>query len=180
MKYVKETRINAAPAEVFAFHESPQALESLIPPWENMQVVESAGSLEVGSRVVLQGRAGVIPLRWVAVHTEYDPPHLFADQQESGPFAYWYHRHLVLDAEAEDDSDTDNESKQAGGGGTRLRDEVAFKPPMGLIGRWLGGWLIRRKLERMFAYRHETTRRLVESGEWRHPENQASRQPAVA
>ena len=91
-------------------------------------------------------------MQWVAVHTEYDPPHLFADRQESGPFAYWYHRHDVLD-DAQ--------------GGTILRDEVEFQPPLGVVGRWLGGWLIRRKLERMFAYRHETTRRIVESGEWK-------------
>ena len=50
--------------------------------------------------------------------------------------------------------------------GTILRDEVEYKAPLGWIGRFLGGWLIRRKLDRMFAYRHETTRRMIESGEW--------------
>ena len=77
---------------------------------------------------------------------------LFADRQESGPFALWYHRHRFLND---------------GQGSTLLRDEVEYKAPLGLIGSWLGGWLIRRKLERMFAYRHETTRRLIESGEWK-------------
>jgi ligand-binding SRPBCC domain-containing protein len=43
-----------------------------------------------------------------------------------------------------------------------LRDEVEYLPPLGAIGRWLGGWFIRRKLERMFAFRHETTRRMIE------------------
>ena len=152
MLFVKESRIAAPPDVVFRFHESPDALQQLIPPWENVQVVESSGSLEPGSRVVLKGRAGLIPVRWVAVHTEYEPPHLFADRQESGPFPLWYHRHRFLDD---------------GDGGTILRDEVEYRPPLGLVGRWLGGWLIRRKLARMFEYRHETTRRLIESGEWR-------------
>lgn len=149
LHFTKETQIKAAPAVVFSFHESPNALRSLMPPWEKMEVVESAGSLRPGSRVVLRGRAGLIPIRWVAVHTEYEPPHLFADRQETGPFAWWYHRHLFLDD---------------GQGGTILRDEVAYQPPLGFIGRWLGGGLIRRKLDRMFTYRHETTRRLIESG----------------
>lgn len=151
MHFVKETPIAAPPETVFRFHESPGALQQLTPPWEPMEVVETSGSLLPGSRVVLAGRLGIIPIRWVAVHTEYEPPHLFADRQESGPFACWYHRHRFLDD---------------GQGGTILRDEVEYRPPLGLLGRLLGGWLIRRKLTRMFDYRHETTRRLIESGEW--------------
>lgn len=150
-QFVKETGIAAPPEVVFRFHENPDALQRLIPPWENMKVIASAGSLLPGSKVVLRGRAGVLPIQWVAIHTEYDPPRLFADRQESGPFAWWYHRHRFL-------SD--------GRGGTILRDEVEYEAPLGLIGRWFGDWLIRRKLERMFAHRHETTRRLIESGEW--------------
>jgi hypothetical protein len=159
MNFVKESRIAAAPEVVFRFHESPGALRHLIPPWEKMEVVESSQSLRPGSKVVLKGTVlGFLPVRWVAVHTEYDPPRLFADRQESGPFAYWYHRHLFLDD---------------GQGGTVLRDEVEYRPPLGWLGRWLGGWLVRRKLEAMFAYRHETTRRLVESGEWRNADGPA-------
>lgn len=152
LRYVKESVIKATPREVFDFHESPDALTLLIPPWENMKVIESAGSLEPGSRVVLKGRKGIIPMKWVAVHTEYNPPHLFADRAETSPFSYWYHRHHMLDD---------------GRGGTILRDDVEFLPPLGIVGRVLGEWFILRQLEKMFTYRHETTKRAVESGEWR-------------
>jgi ligand-binding SRPBCC domain-containing protein len=147
MRFVKETRIGATPEAVFAFHESPGALERLTPPWERVRVVSGGDSLRPGCRVVLETRLGPIPLRWVAVHTEYEPPHLFADEQESGPFASWYHRHRFLDD---------------GQGGTLLRDEVEYAPPLGALGRLLGGPLLRRKLERMFDYRHEQTRRILE------------------
>jgi len=150
-RFVKQTAIDAPPDVVFRFHESPDALLQLIPPWENMKPVESSGSLKPGSQVVLRGKIGVIPIQWIAIHTEYDPPHLFADRQESGPFAYWYHRHRFLDD---------------GQGGSLLRDEVEYVVPLGVIGQWVGDWLVRRKLESMFAYRHEKTRRLIESGEW--------------
>lgn len=92
---------------------------------------------------------GPLPFRWVAVHTEYDPPRMFADRQESGPFAFWYHRHLFLDN---------------GHGGTVMRDEVEYRAPFGALGQWMAGRLVQRALERMFAFRHETTRRLVEAG----------------
>lgn len=145
--FVKESSIAAPPAAVFRFHESPDALTRLIPPWEPMRVAAGGGSLAPGSVVELRGRVlGLVPVRWVAVHTEYDPPRLFADRQAAGPFAWWYHRHHVIDD---------------GRGGTVLRDEVEYLLPFGRLGRALAGGLVRRKLDRMFAYRHETTRALV-------------------
>jgi ligand-binding SRPBCC domain-containing protein len=147
MRYVKESRINAPPRVVFGFHESPDALKMLIPPWEHMRVIESSGSLRPGSRVVLRGKAWIVPVRWVAVHTEYEPPHLFADVQESGPFTTWLHRHHMLDD---------------GQGGTILRDEVDYELPMGRLGQWLAGPFVRRRLERMFSFRHQVTRQAIE------------------
>jgi|SaaInlStandDraft_1057018.scaffolds.fasta_scaffold27024_2 ligand-binding SRPBCC domain-containing protein len=148
-QFVREVQINAPPESVFGFHESPEALERLIPPWENMRVAESSRSLQVGSRVVLKGRVGLLPVRWVALHTEYQPQILFVDRQESGPFSVWVHRHHF---------------QPDGKGGTILRDEVNYAVPFGSLGQLLGGWLVRRKLEAMFAYRHEVTKQLVESG----------------
>jgi ligand-binding SRPBCC domain-containing protein len=95
---------------------------------------------------VLAGSVLGLPLRWVAVHTEYDPPRLFADRQESGPFEHWHHRHHIQDD---------------GSGGAILRDEVEYALPFGWLGRVCGGWLIRKKLTAMFEYRHEATRRAV-------------------
>lgn len=150
MRFVKESRIAAAPATVFDFHERPGALECLTPPWEHLELVEGGDSLRPGSRVVMNIRLGPIPLRWVAEHTEYEPGRLFADRQVSGPFASWYHRHLFLDDEA---------------GGTILRDEVDYRPPLGWLGQVLGTRFIEARLNRMFNYRHDVTRRIIEQGD---------------
>lgn len=148
MQFIHESRISAPPSAVFAFHESPGALERLTPPDQKVKLVEGGGSIRPGDRVVLEMKVGPFPLRWVALHTEYDPPHLFADRQESGPFARWYHRHRFLDD---------------GLGGTILRDEVDFDPPLGLLGRYLLGPLVARKLRRMFDHRHQMTKQIAES-----------------
>jgi ligand-binding SRPBCC domain-containing protein len=150
-QFVKQSRIAAPPGEVFAFHESPGALERLIPPWEHVKLIESSGSIHPGARVVMRTRIGPFPVDWVAEHTEYEPGRLFADRQVHGPFAYWYHRHIFLDD---------------GDGGTILRDEVDYRPPLGRLGDWLGGRFVATKLRKMFDYRHETTRRIVESGDF--------------
>jgi ligand-binding SRPBCC domain-containing protein len=152
MQFIKESRINAPPAVVFAFHESPGALQRLTPPWERLTVESGGTSIHVGSRVVLVMKLGPIPLRWVAEHTEYSPPHLFADRQVSGPFASWNHRHEFLDD---------------GQGGTILRDVVDFEPPLGAIGRFFGSSFVNSKLSKMFDFRHEMTRKIVEAGDFR-------------
>jgi len=160
VRFVKESQIAATPAEVFAFHERPGALASLTPPWEKVELAEGGDSIQPGSRVVLKVRFGPFTLRWVAEHTEYEPGRLFADRQVRGPFASWYHRHHFLDD---------------GAGGTLLRDEVEYEPPLGWLGRRLGRRFLEEKLHRLFAYRHETTRRLVESsGRSKHAAAQSS------
>ncbi|GIW87522.1 MAG: hypothetical protein KatS3mg108_1846 [Isosphaeraceae bacterium] len=151
-RFVKESRIAASPAEVFAFHESPGALLRLTPPGMRLEVFRDDGSLRVGSCVGVRIWVGPLKVDWLAEHTEYDPPHGFADRQVRGPFRSWYHRHRFLDD---------------GAGGTLLRDEIDYELSGGLIGFLMQQMNVAAQLERAFADRHERTRRLVESGEWR-------------
>jgi len=148
VRFVKESTIRATPREVFAFHESPGALERLTPPWETVERIEGGESIRPGSQVVMRVKSGPFWLRWVAEHTEYEAGRLFADRQVRGPFARWYHRHLFLDG---------------GTGCTTLQDEVEYEPPFGWLGRRLAGRFLEEKLHRLFEYRHETTRRILES-----------------
>ncbi len=129
--------------ESFAYHERPGALQRLIPPWESVVIEKSDQSLVAGSQVVLRSRVFGIPVRWLAEHTQYDPPNLFADVQVSGPFASWSHRHQFQAV-------SENQSL--------LSDQIDYQVPMGAIGRLLGGRLARKTIESMFAFRHRVTR----------------------
>lgn len=140
-KYIAEVSLPASIDEAFAYHERPGALQRLVPPWESVHLEHSDGSLAVGSRVVMKTKVLGVPLRWVAEHTEYDPPRLFADTQVSGPFASWDHRH-------EFSGDASRSS---------LRDEITYRVPFGLPGRLFGGGKARRTIEAMFAFRHRLT-----------------------
>ena len=151
MLFVKESKIAATPSDVFNFHESPGALTRLTPPWEKVRLVEGGESLRPGTRAVLEMRVGPLRLHWIAEHTEYIKGTMFADRQISGPFKSWYHRHRFLDD---------------GQGGTLLSDEVEYEPPLGAIGRLFSKGYIERKLNRMFYYRHETTKKIVESKDY--------------
>ncbi len=147
MIFVKESLIRAAPERVFAFHESPDALARLTPPWEKVRVIQAAEISQIGSRAIIETRIlGLIPARWVAEHTVYDPPRMFEDIQVSGPFRQWRHRHIVLAHEE----------------GALLRDEIEYEPPLGFIGRIVAPHLIVPRLQRLFDYRHQATRQWCE------------------
>ena len=145
------TLIHASVAEVFAFHERPEALTELTPPWAKVQIITPPTSLAVGTRVVLRTRIGPFWKRWVAEHTAYEAGHFFEDKQVSGPFASWVHRHQFEPV------------VEHGEENTLLTDEVTYEVPLGALGQTLGGWFVRKKIDAMFAYRHEVTRRTCET-----------------
>lgn len=147
MRFVKESFIGATPERVFAFHELPDALERLTPPWERTRVVRHAPNLHPGARTVVETRLfGLVPVRWVAEHTLYDPPRMFEDVQLRGPFRRWRHRHVVEPREP----------------GALLRDEIDYEPPLGALGRLLSPLLVEPRLRKLFDYRHAVTREWCE------------------
>jgi hypothetical protein len=146
--FEKRSRISAPPERVFSFHEAPDALERLTPPWESARVVERSGGILPDAHVVLETRIGPLKTRWIAEHTRYEKPRLFQDVQLSGPFRKWEHTHLI---------DPDGE------GGSWLTDHIEYELPLGPLGALLGGSFVRRRLQRMFDYRHDVTRRACEA-----------------
>ena len=137
---------------MFAWHQSPDALEQLIPPWEKVTVEQRPASLGNRDRAVLVLRQGPLRLRWVAEHDGFVDRGAeggeFTDTQVSGPFKSWTHRHLI---EAD------------GAEACWLDDRVEYERPLGWLGRVFGSGLTQRKLRRMFDFRHETTRLACES-----------------
>jgi ligand-binding SRPBCC domain-containing protein len=147
MRFVKESVMRAAPELVFAFHELPDALARLTPPWERTRILSAAPDLRVGSRAVVETRVfGLVPVLWVAEHTAYEPPRMFEDVQVKGPFRRWVHRHWVEPHE----------------NGSLLRDEIEFEPPLGPLGRLAAPLLVVPRLRRLFDYRHRVTREWCE------------------
>ena len=138
--------VDAPVDRVFAFHERPDALTLLSPPFPPVTMLSRSGNgLEEGARVEL--RVGL--LRWVARHTAYERNRLFVDEQISGPFAHWVHRHEFT----------------AMGDRTRLTDRIEFALPGGALVNALFGWAVRLGLNNMFSHRHSVTRRYVESSQ---------------
>ena len=147
MRFVAKSVIHCTPERLFAFHELPDAFRRLLPPWERIEVIQTAPSLQMGNVTIVRTR--IAPLLWVTLesaHTIYDPPHAFEDIQIQGPFKSWRHRHLVEPHEE----------------GAKLTDEIHFEAPGGVVGRLLAPKMVVPRLQKMFEYRHEVTRRWCE------------------
>jgi ligand-binding SRPBCC domain-containing protein len=150
MRFTRETVIKSSPERVFAFHELPDAFDRLLPPWERAVIIQKADISVIGSRAIVDTRIfGLVTSRWVAEHTAYDPPRSFEDFQVSGPFASWRHRHIV---EPHPD-------------GAILRDDIEYEPPFWIFGAIAAPFAVVPKLEKMFAYRHEVTRKWCEDND---------------
>jgi ligand-binding SRPBCC domain-containing protein len=149
MRFTAKTIIHTTPEKLFAFHEHPDTLARLMPPWEKSRVIESAPNLRIGSRAIVDAHiAPGISIRWESLHTAYDPPRSFEDQQVRGPFRSWHHRHII---EPHPD-------------GAMLIDDIEYDPPLGILGRVFGKFIIDRRLRHLFAYRHAVTRKYCEAG----------------
>ena len=139
-RYVLERRI-VVPAplpETFAFFEDPRNLARITPPWLHFRITTSGGiDMRRGTVIRYQIRWLGIPISWTTTISEYDPPGVFVDEQSSGPYRFWRHRHTF---EAVED-------------GTAVGDRVEYALPLGWAGRLAHALVVRRQLEGIFEYR---------------------------
>lgn len=144
-KFVKREKLPVSRAEAFAWHERPLAFRRLLPPWENVEVVSEPESLHEGQTVRLKVAIGPKTFSLVAFHDLVQPPEIFRDVQQAGPFAYWSHEHRFQTVEGDDSACV-------------LEDDIDFSLPLGAAGNFFGGAFADANLRRMFAWRHQITR----------------------
>ena len=139
-----------APRErVFAFFSRAENLGRITPPEMAFRILTPL-PIEMREGALIDYRIGLhgIPMKWRTRITRWVPGVEFVDEQLRGPYAKWVHRHTFRDD---------------GAGGTIVEDEVRYRLPFGVLGR-MGHFLVRRQLERIFAYRTERVRQLVGTG----------------
>jgi ligand-binding SRPBCC domain-containing protein len=123
--------------EVFDFFCDPYNLEKVSPPELHMKLVEGPRRLELGSRLVVQGRRWGVAQRVVSLVTCFEPNVRFTDEVQEGPFRKFIHVHR-FDAVSQ---------------GTRVIDRIDFEPPGGLLGLMVTAAFIERNLNWIFAFR---------------------------
>jgi ligand-binding SRPBCC domain-containing protein len=97
-----------------------------------------------GALIEYRLRLEGIPLRWRTEISEWDAPRSFTDRQLRGPYHTWIHRHTFQATET----------------GTLMTDRVYYRLPIWPLGEWALP-IVRRKVNRIFAYRGEVIREIM-------------------
>ncbi len=148
MLYFKySSTINASVENVWQFYERPDILQLLTPPWQPVEIIRREGGLGVGAISEFRINLGPIPVKWLAKHIECQPNSLFIDEQIEGPMESWTHRHLF---EAVDNQ-------------TKLTDAISYELPGGWLSELVLGWWVEARLKDMFRYRHQVTKKEIET-----------------
>lgn len=143
--FVHEQLVPRRLDEVFAFFSRPENLQSITPDWLNFNVL-SAGPqpLQKGTRIHYRLRVHGVPVRWTSEIVAWEPPHKFTDLQVRGPYKLWRHTHVFA----------------AEGNSTRISDEVLYELPFGPLGGLVHWLMVRRDVEKIFAFRKARIREL--------------------
>ncbi len=140
----------AAPVEdVFAFHLDTRNAAAISPRGTRITRVTGRFPVEPGALVTMRMRQLAFPVGvdWRVRIAAVEPPRRIVDVAERSPFREWRHEHLF---------------QPLGPGRTLMTDRVAYRLPLGPLGR-LAAPLVRRQLTHAFAERHRRTRDLLEA-----------------
>ncbi len=140
-RYEKRTRVACAAEELYDWHLAEGAFEELNPPWEPVTVSNRPdGDLFEGCTIRLRIGRWPFRIQWVARHEGFVAGRSFRDVQEAGPFRLWRHTHQFEPISASS---------------CWMVDSIEYRFPLHAVAKFIAGPFVRRKLERMFTYRHE-------------------------
>jgi ligand-binding SRPBCC domain-containing protein len=155
---------------VFLFFADPRNLPRIMPPETATEVTHlklvsppdlSADALTNADRAALAGVGSEIvtsfrvllflPFRahWIALITQFEWNHHFADIQEKGPFKSFHHRHELFS------------EMRNGVNGTTVRDVIDYDVGFGWLGNLAQKLFIGRQLQRTFEYRQRALTKLL-------------------
>jgi uncharacterized protein (TIGR01777 family) len=131
----------AAPLEqVFPFFADAKNLERMTPEFLHFKIrSQSTPQIEKGTEFVYTIKIHGVPVKWRTLITRWEPPYLFADNQEQGPYHTWYHEHEF----------------EALAGGTLMTDRVHYSLPLEPLGHLAAGWMVHQDVRKIFSYRRQ-------------------------
>ncbi len=140
-RFIFEQWIPKTKEEVFPFFAEARNLEQITPPSLHFNITSvSTETIQADTEICYKLKVDGIPINWKTIIKDWNPPLMFSDFQEKGPYSKWYHIHRFEDL----------------AGGTLMTDQIDFKLPLGAVGYLAASWKVLKDVKNIFRYRKET------------------------
>jgi ligand-binding SRPBCC domain-containing protein len=133
--------------DAWDFFSSPQNLSVITPARMNFKILSMTGGNKMFAGQVIQYKVSVLPLvrvKWVTEITQVNEPHLFVDEQRTGPYSLWHHEHHFKEVP----------------GGLEMTDHLTYAIPFRFLGELAHSLFVERELKGIFDYRYKTLQQL--------------------
>lgn len=126
--------------EVFPFFADAHNLEELTPKFLKFNVLTLKPiAMKSGTEIRYKLKVRGVSIKWKTSILDWDPPHQFVDNQDSGPYALWHHTHTF--------------KPTADATGTICTDTVRYRPAGWILAPIVNKFLVQRDVEQIFRYR---------------------------
>ena len=143
----RELTIDLPRQKVFEFFSKAENLERLTPAELNFHITTPLPiQMREGARIEYRIRLNGIPMTWKTLISKWDPPNEFVDEQLSGPYKQWIHRHTFTELGPER---------------TLMGDEVRYRLPFEPFSD-LAHFFVAKQLDGIFDYRSKVVTELLE------------------
>jgi len=132
--------------KAWKFFSDPKNLKDITPNELNFNIISGANKSIYAGQIIQYKVSPVlgINLKWVTEITHVKENEYFVDEQRFGPYSLWHHKHFFKKIN----------------GGILMEDIVDYKIPYGLIGQFAHVIFVKKKLEKIFKYRHTKLEKL--------------------
>lgn len=135
----RRQKLSISTQEAWDFLADPKNLKTITPDYMGFDIV-SGGDKKMYPCQIIQyivtPIAG-IKTNWVTEITQVKEGEYFVDEQRSGPYALWHHKHFITEID----------------GGVEMEYLIHYKLPLNVIGQLVHSFLVKPKLDEIFDYR---------------------------
>ncbi|MFT5751530.1 MAG: ligand-binding SRPBCC domain-containing protein [Flavobacteriales bacterium] len=125
--------------EAWNFLSDPKNLKKITPEYMGFNILSGADRPMFSGQLIQYIVTPILGIKtkWVTEITHVVDKEYFVDEQRFGPYAFWHHKHFI----------------KAIPGGVEMEDIIDYKVPAGILGQLVHPFLVKPKLDEIFAYR---------------------------
>ena len=142
-----ETMINCTTEELFRFHADTKNLPLITPSGTSVDIIQLEKELKEGNTALLKIKKGLVSFVWELIFVKVEYPNLIVDVATKSPFKSFRHEHHFSSIDSTH---------------SILKDRITFSLPFGILSTLIV-WFIKYDMKKMFKFRHQVTKRILEN-----------------